>query len=415
MGPAKLQNTPSFRFESEISPSVTDEIDNSMNLHEYQSKGLFADYGIPVPRGIPAECPSGAVSAANELGGDLWVVKAQVHAGGRGKAGGVKLARTPDEVRKYADAMLGSTLVTHQTGPEGLPVDTVYIEEGSDIDRELYLSMLVDREVSRISFIASAAGGMDIEQVAEETPEQIFSVSVAPDAGLQDYQARQLAFGLGLDKKQMRQFGQLIKNLYRLYLETDASLIEINPLITTKAGDIVALDGKINIDGSALFRQPRIAELRDPSQEDEAEREAAEHDLNYVSLDGNIACMVNGAGLAMATMDLIKLHGGDPANFLDVGGGATAERVAAAFKLILSNESVEAILVNIFGGIVRCDLIAEGIITAVKDVGVSVPVVVRLEGTNVDKGRELLANSGLDIIAAEDLTDAAKKAVAAAA
>ncbi|MDJ0748574.1 MAG: ADP-forming succinate--CoA ligase subunit beta [Woeseiaceae bacterium] len=386
-----------------------------MNLHEYQSKRLFADYGIPVPRGIPADSPNAAVKAAQELGGDLWVVKAQVHAGGRGKAGGVKLARTLDEVREHTDGMLGSILVTHQTGPEGLPVNTVYVEEGSDIDRELYLSMLVDREVSRVSFIASAAGGMDIEKMAEETPEQIFSVAVSPDAGLQDYQARQLAFGLELDKKQMRQFGDLVKKLYRLYLESDASLIEVNPLITTKAGDIIALDGKINIDGSALFRQPRIAELRDPSQEDEAERKAAEHDLNYVSLDGNIACMVNGAGLAMATMDLIKLHGGEPANFLDVGGGATAERVAAAFKLILSNASVEAILVNIFGGIVRCDLIAEGIISAVKEVGVSVPVVVRLEGTNVDKGRELLANSGLDIIAAEDLTDAARKAVAAAA
>ena len=386
-----------------------------MNLHEYQSKRLFADYGIPVPRGIPAESPNAAVKAAQELGGDLWVVKAQVHAGGRGKAGGVKLARSLDEVREYTDKMLGTILVTHQTGAEGLPVNTVYIEQGSDIDRELYLSMLVDREVSRISFIASAAGGMDIEKVAEETPEKIFSVAIAPDAGLQDYQARQLAFGLELDKQQMRQFGDLIKKLYRLYVDTDASLIEVNPLITTKAGDIVALDGKINIDGSALFRQKALAELRDPSQEDEAERKAAEHDLNYVSLDGNIACMVNGAGLAMATMDLIKLHGGDPANFLDVGGGATAEKVAAAFKLILSNDSVEAILVNIFGGIVRCDLIAEGIISAVKEVGVSVPVVVRLEGTNVDKGRELLANSGLDIIAAEDLTDAAKKVVAAAA
>ena len=386
-----------------------------MNLHEYQSKRLFADYGIPVPRGIPAESPNAAVKAAQELGGELWVVKAQVHAGGRGIAGGVKLARTLDEVREFTDTMLGSTLITHQTGPEGLPVNTVYIEDGSDIDRELYLSMLVDREVSRISFIASAAGGMDIEKVAAETPERIFSVSIAPDAGLQDYQARQLAFGLELDKKQMRQFGSLIKRLYQLYLDTDASLIEVNPLITTKAGDIVALDGKINIDGSALFRQPKIAELRDKSQEDEAERKAAEHDLNYVSLDGNLACMVNGAGLAMATMDLIKLHGGEPANFLDVGGGATAERVAAAFKLILSNDSVEAILVNIFGGIVRCDLIAEGIIVAVKEVGVSVPVVVRLEGTNVDKGRELLANSGLDIIAADDLTDAAKKVVAAAA
>jgi len=386
-----------------------------MNLHEYQSKRLFADYGIPVPRGIPAESPKAAVKAAQELGGDLWVVKAQVHAGGRGKAGGVKLARSLDEVREYTDKMLGTILVTHQTGAEGLPVNTVYIEQGSDIDRELYLSMLVDREVSRISFIASAAGGMDIEKVAEETPEKIFSVAIAPDAGLQDYQARQLAFGLELDKQQMRQFGDLIKKMYRLYVDTDASLIEVNPLITTKAGDIVALDGKINIDGSALFRQPKLAELRDKSQEDEAERKAAEHDLNYVSLDGNIACMVNGAGLAMATMDLIKLHGGEPANFLDVGGGATAEKVAAAFKLILSNDSVEAILVNIFGGIVRCDLIAEGIISAVKEVGVSVPVVVRLEGTNVNKGRKLLANSGLDIIAAEDLTDAAKKVVAAAA
>ena len=386
-----------------------------MNLHEYQSKRLFADYGIPVPRGIPAESPNDAVKAAQELGGDLWVVKAQVHAGGRGKAGGVKLARSMDEVREFTDKMLGTILVTHQTGPEGLPVNTVYIEQGSDIDRELYLSMLVDREVSRISFIASAAGGMDIEKVAAETPEKIFSVAIAPDAGLQDYQARQLAFGLELNKQQVRQFGDLIKKMYKLYVDTDASLIEVNPLITTKAGDIIALDGKINIDGSALFRQKAIAELRDPSQEDEAERKAAEHDLNYVSLDGNIACMVNGAGLAMATMDLIKLHGGEPANFLDVGGGATAEKVAAAFKLILSNDSVEAILVNIFGGIVRCDLIAEGIISAVKEVGVSVPVVVRLEGTNVDKGRELLANSGLDIIAAEDLTDAAKKVVAAAA
>ena len=386
-----------------------------MNLHEYQSKRIFADYGITVPQGIPADTPDAAVAAAKELGCDLWVVKAQAHTGGRGKAGGVKLARTLDEVREYADEMLGMTLVTYQTGPVGLPVNTVYIEEGSEIDRELYLSMLVDREVSRISFVASAAGGMDIEKVAAETPEKIFSVSVAPDAGLQDFQARQLAFGLGLDKKQMRQFGDMVKKLYQLYLDTDASLIEVNPLITNKAGDVIALDGKISVDGSALFRQPEIAKLRDPSQEDEAERKAAEHDLNYVSLDGNIACMVNGAGLAMATMDLIKLHGGEPANFLDVGGGATAERVAAAFKLILSNENVAAILVNIFGGIVRCDLIAEGIISAVKEVGVSVPVVVRLEGTNVNKGRELLAKSGLDIIAADDLTDAAKKAVASAA
>ena len=386
-----------------------------MNLHEYQSKRLFAEYGIPVPRGIPVKSPNAAVDAAKELGGDLWVVKAQVHAGGRGKAGGVKLARTREEVRAYAEGMLGRQLVTHQSGPEGLPVNVVYIESGSDIDRELYLSMLVDREVSRVAFIASAAGGMDIEKVAAETPEQIFTVAIAPDAGLQDYQARQLAFGLGLDTKQMRQFGDLVKRLYKLYDECDASLVEINPLIVTKGGDVVALDGKINIDSNALYRQPKLVELRDITQEDEKEREAAAHDLNYVSLEGDIACMVNGAGLAMATMDLIKLHGGEPANFLDVGGGATKERVAEAFKLILSNKNVTAILVNIFGGIVRCDLIAEGIISAVKEVGVSVPVVVRLEGTNVDKGRELLANSGLDIISADDLTDAAKKVVAAAA
>jgi succinyl-CoA synthetase beta subunit len=385
-----------------------------MNLHEYQSKRLFADYGIPVPRGIPVETADAAVAAAEELGGDLWVVKAQVHAGGRGKAGGVKLARSTDEVREHAEAMLGTQLVTHQSGPEGLPVNVVYVEEGSGIDRELYLSMLVDREVSRVAFIASAAGGMDIEQVAAETPEKIFTVAIAPDAGLQDYQARQLAFGLGLDKKQVRQFGNLVKRLYTLYQECDASLVEINPLITTAAGDVVALDAKINIEGNALYRQPEILKMRDLSQEDEREREAAEHDLNYVSLDGNIACMVNGAGLAMATMDIIKLHGGTPANFLDVGGGATSERVTEAFKLILSNENVGAILVNIFGGIVRCDLIAQGIVDAVKGVGVEVPVVVRLEGTNVEKGRELLKESGLDIITASDLADAAKKAVDAA-
>ncbi|MCH7980390.1 MAG: ADP-forming succinate--CoA ligase subunit beta [Proteobacteria bacterium] len=385
-----------------------------MNLHEYQSKQLFASYGIPVPRGIPAQTAAAAVKAAEELGGNFWVVKAQIHAGGRGKAGGVKLARTLAEVREFADGMLGTRLVTHQSGPEGLPVNIVYVEEGSGIERELYLSMLVDREVGRVSFIASAAGGMDIEKVAEETPEKIFSITIAPDAGLQDYQARQLAFGLGLDKQQMRQFGDILQKLYRLYLECDASLVEVNPLITTREGDVVALDGKINIDSNALYRQPKLVEMRDESQEDEKEREAAEHDLSYVSLDGNIACMVNGAGLAMATMDLIKLHGGEPANFLDVGGGATSERVAEAFKLILSNDNVAAILVNIFGGIVRCDLIAEGIISAVREMGVSVAVIVRLEGTNVEKGRQLLADSGLDIKAADDLTDAAKKAVAAA-
>ena len=386
-----------------------------MNLHEYQSKELFAAFGIPVPRGIPASSVDAAVKAAEELGGDLWVVKAQVHAGGRGKAGGVKLARTLDEVREHAEGMLGIQLVTHQSGPEGLPVNIVYVEEGSDIDRELYLSMLVDREVSRVAFIASAAGGMDIEKVAEETPEKIFSVVIAPDAGLQDYQARQLAFGLELDKKQMRQFGDLIKRLYQLYIDCDASLVEVNPLITNKAGDVIALDGKINIDSNALYRQAKLVEMRDETQEDPKERDAAEHDLNYVSLGGDIACMVNGAGLAMATMDLIKLHGGEPANFLDVGGGATSERVAEAFKLILSNENVAVILVNIFGGIVRCDDIARGIISAITEVGVEVPVIVRLEGTNVKKGRELLADSGLDIISADNLTDAAKKAVSAVA
>jgi succinyl-CoA synthetase beta subunit len=385
-----------------------------MNLHEYQSKRIFAEYGIPVPRGIPVKSPNAAVDAAKELGGELWVVKAQVHAGGRGKAGGVILTRSREEVRAAAEKLLGKQLVTHQSGPEGLPINVIYVESGSDIERELYLSMLVDREVSRVAFIASAAGGMDIEKVAAETPEQIFTVAIAPDAGLQDFQARQLAFALGLEKKQIRQFGDLIKRLYRLYVECDASLVEVNPLIVTKAGDVLALDAKINIDSNALYRQPKLVELRDITQEDEKEREAAAHDLNYVSLDGDIACMVNGAGLAMATMDLIKLHGGEPANFLDVGGGATKERVAEAFKLILSNKNVTAILVNIFGGIVRCDLIAEGIISAVKEVGVSVPVVVRLEGTNVEKGRELLAGSGLDIISAEDLTDAAKKVVAAA-
>ena len=384
-----------------------------MNLHEYQSKALFVEYGIRVPKGVAATTPEEAVAAMDTLGGDLWVVKAQVHAGGRGKAGGVKLARSVEEVRDYAEAMLGTQLVTHQSGPEGLPVNIVYVEAGSEIDRQLYLSMLVDREVSKVSFIASAAGGMDIEQVAEETPEQIFTVAVSADVGLQPYQARQLAFGLGLDKPQSRQFADLIDRMYRLFLECDASLVEVNPLIVTKSGDVVALDAKINIEANALFRQPRVREMRDPSQEDPTEVEAAKYDLNYVSLDGNIACMVNGAGLAMATMDLIKLHGGEPANFLDVGGGATAERVAEAFKIILANAKVDAILVNIFGGIVRCDLIAEGIIAAVREAGVSDPVVVRLEGTNVDKGRQLLAESGLDIIAADDLTNAAKKVVAA--
>jgi succinyl-CoA synthetase beta subunit len=385
-----------------------------MNLHEYQAKQLFAEYGIPVSRGIPARSAEDAAKAAREIGGSSWVVKAQVHAGGRGKAGGVKLTQTPEEVREAAAKMLGERLVTHQTGPDGLPIGIVYVEAGSSIERELYLSLLVDRARERIVVMASAAGGMDIEEVAAKTPEKILTVVVHPAAGLQAYQARLIAFGLGLEGDQVGQFTRLLQNLYRLFIERDCGLLEVNPLIVDDEGKLHALDAKIGIESNALFRQSRLMEWRDPSQEDEMENRASAHGLSYVSLDGEIACMVNGAGLAMATMDLIKLHGGAPANFLDVGGGATAERVSEAFKLILSNDNVRAILVNIFGGIVRCDLIAEGIIQAVKEVGVEVPVVVRLEGTNVERGRELLAGSGLAIIPAEDLTDAAKKAVAEA-
>jgi len=386
-----------------------------MNLHEYQAKEVFRSYGIPVPDGRVASTAEEAVAAAEALGGSVWVVKAQVHAGGRGKAGGVKLARDLESVRSAAQEMLGRRLVTHQTGPEGLPIEKVYVEVGSEIDREIYVSLTLNREKGRIAVIASAAGGMDIEEVAAKTPEKILTVNVHPAAGLQPYQCRNLAYGLGFKGAQVAEFEAIAKALYRLYLEKDASLVEINPLIVTKAGRLVALDAKINIDANALFRQKELAALRDPNQEDPMERRASEHDLNYVSLDGDIACMVNGAGLAMATMDLIKLHGGNPANFLDVGGGATSERVTAAFSLILSNPKVRAILVNIFGGIVRCDLIAEGVINAVQNVGVKVPVVVRLEGTNAEKAREMLAGSGLTITAATDLTDAARKVVALAA
>lgn len=382
-----------------------------MNLHEYQSKALFAEYGVPVPEGRVAQSPTEAARAASVLGGDLWVVKAQVHAGGRGKAGGVKLARSVAEVEEHAKAMLGIRLVTHQSGAEGLPVDHVYVEMGSGIERELYLSLLVDRSREQIAIMASAAGGMDIEQVAEESPEKIITVHVHPAAGLQDYQCRELGFGLGLDKPQLGQLNRILRSLVRLAHECDAGLVEINPLIVTSDGDVIALDAKINIEDNALFRQQRLASMRDVAQEDERERRAHEHDLNYVSLDGDIACMVNGAGLAMATMDLIQLHGGEPANFLDVGGGATAERVEVAFKLILTNEKVRAILVNIFGGIVRCDLIAEGVVAAIRKTDVKVPVVVRLEGTNVEQGKALLAESGLKIVAADGLTDAASKAV----
>jgi len=385
-----------------------------MNLHEYQAKDLFRAYGIPVPAGRVAASTNEAVEAATELGGSAWVVKAQVHAGGRGKAGGVKLVRDLEEVRTAAAGMLGKPLVTPQTGPEGLLVGRVYVETGSQIAREIYLSLTLNRERSRIALIASTAGGMDIEEVAQQTPEKILTTTVYPAAGLQPYQARELAFGLRLGGPLIVEFQSLAAALYRLYLEKDLSLVEVNPLIVTRGGALLALDAKINIDDNALFRHPELAQLRDTSQEDPMERRAAAHDLNYVSLDGNIACMVNGAGLAMATMDLIKLHGGQPANFLDVGGGATSERVTAAFELILSNPRVRAVLVNIFGGIVRCDLIAEGIINAVRKVGVKVPVVVRLEGTNAAKARAMLADSGLKITPATDLTDAARKVVAAA-
>ncbi|MGA0705987.1 MAG: ADP-forming succinate--CoA ligase subunit beta, partial [Steroidobacteraceae bacterium] len=350
-------------------------------------------------------------AAAKAIGGQVWVVKAQVHAGGRGKAGGVKLCRSLDEVGDATESMLGRRLTTKQTGPEGLPISSVWVEAGSRIERELYLSVLLNRDTSRIAFVASQAGGMDIEEVAATEPEKILRIDIHPAAGLQPYQCRELAFGLGLVGEQIRQFERIAQGLYRLFLDKDLSLVEINPLIVTADGSLSALDAKINIEANALFRQGSLATLRDESQEDEMEVRASKNDLNYVSLDGEIACMVNGAGLAMATMDLIKLHGGAPANFLDVGGTATAARVTEAFRLILSNPRVKAILINIFGGIVRCDIIADGIVQAVQDVGVSVPVIVRLEGTNADIAREKLAKSGLAITAAGDLTDAATKAV----
>jgi succinyl-CoA synthetase beta subunit len=386
-----------------------------MNLHEYQAKSLFTHYGIPVPQGQTASSPSEARAAAQEIGGGLWVVKAQAHTGGRGKAGGVKLARNLDEVEQLASEILGMTLVTKQTGPQGLPVNTVLVEQGSDIARELYLGALLDRSRSRIAFMASAAGGMNIEEVAATNPDKILTTIIDPATGILPYQCRKLAFGLGLSGDQIKQFSHIVMDLYRLYIDKDVSLIEINPLIVTSEGKLIALDAKINLDSNALYRHQELVALRDISQEDEKEAAAAQHDLNYITLDGNIGCMVNGAGLAMATMDMVKLHGGEPANFLDVGGGTTAERVTEAFKLILSDDKVKTVLVNIFGGIVRCDLIAEGIITAASSVGVPVPVVVRLEGTNAAKGLEMLATSGLNFITANDFTEAAKKAVSAAA
>lgn len=385
-----------------------------MNVHEYQAKEIFARYGVPAGEGQVARSADEAVKAAESLGGDKWVVKAQVHAGGRGKAGGVKICDSVDEVKKAADDMIGGELKTKQTGDVGLPIHAVYVEKPADIESELYLSVLVDRATRKVTFIASPEGGMDIEEVAESTPEKITQVAIHPAAGFQSWQGRKLGFFLGLDKKQVSEFVKVMKGLYEMFVECDASLVEINPLVTTKQGGLVALDGKLNFDDNALFRHKEFADMRDLTQENEREAQAAEYDLNYIQLDGNIGCMVNGAGLAMGTMDLVKLHGGEPANFLDVGGGATTERVTEAFKLITAGEGVQAILVNIFGGIVRCDLIAEGIITAAKDVGINVPVVVRLEGTNAEEGRKLLEESDFDLIAAQDLTDAAKKVVAEA-
>jgi succinyl-CoA synthetase beta subunit len=384
-----------------------------MNLHEYQAKALLAKFGVPVPAGVPAFSVKEAVAATQTLGGDRWV-KAQVHAGGRGKAGGVKLLKSREEVEAFAKKLLGTRLVTHQTTSAGQPVDRVYIEAPSEIARELYLACLTDRAVERVAFIASTEGGMEIEEVAQKHPEKILKAVVEPSVGLQPYQCREVGFRLGLTDKQVGQLARIMLALYDAYMACDLALLEINPLVITKGGDVIALDAKVQIDDNAMYRHKELEELRDSSQDDPKEVRAQQHEINYVALEGNIGCMVNGAGLAMATMDLIKLNGGQPANFLDVGGGATAERVTEAFKIILSDPNVKAILINIFGGIVRCDLIAEGIITAVKQVNVSVPVVVRLEGTNVDKGREMLKSSGLKVIAADNLPDAAKQVVASA-
>ena len=386
-----------------------------MNFHEYQAKQLFADYGIAVPAGRVARTPEEAVDAAKAIGGDFWVVKAQIHAGGRGKAGGVKLAKTLDQVREYAKGMLGTKMETYQTAGIALPVDTVLVTQATDIAKELYLSVLVDRGTRSITFIASAEGGMEIEQVAAENPDAIKTLNVNFVQGLQPYQCREMGFDLGLNAKQVGQLSKIMMGLYKLFNEKDLALVELNPLAILTNGDLAVLDGKINSDDNATFRHPELAAMRDIRQEDETEVLASQHDLNYVTMDGNIGCMVNGAGLAMATMDVISLNGGSPANFLDVGGGATKERVTEAFKLILSSDRVKAIFVNIFGGIVRCDMIAEGIIAAVKEVDVKVPVIVRLEGTNVEKGKEILKNSGLAIQAANDINDGAKLAVAAAA
>ncbi len=386
-----------------------------MNLHEFQAKDRLRQFQIATPRGEAASTPEAARQIAESIGGKTWVVKAQVHAGGRGKAGGVKIAKGLDDVVNIASSLLGKPLVTYQNAPDGQPVNQVLVEETLDIERELYLSLLVDREAEKIAVVASAAGGMEIEEVARATPEKILKVHCDPVNGLMPYQCRELAFGLGLKAEAFQDFCKLLPSLYRLFVETDLSLLEINPLIVTNVNRVLPLDCKMSVDDNALYRQKVLADLNDMSQIDSKEALAHEAGINYIALSGNIGCMVNGAGLAMATMDLIKLHGGEPANFLDVGGGATAETVAKAFKIILADAKVKAVLVNIFGGIMRCDIIAEGIITAVKEVGVKIPVVVRLEGTNVDLGKQKLKESGLAIITADDLTDAAKRAVGAAA
>ena len=385
-----------------------------MNLHEYQSKHLFQQYGMPVPDNRVVSSVADVSAALDALETGKWVVKAQVHAGGRGKAGGVKITDKRDEVTHFVGEMLGTNLVTLQTDAKGQPINHVLIEETCNIENELYLGAVIDRATRRVVVMASTEGGVEIEKVAEETPEKILRTTVDPMLGLMPYQCRKLAFGLGLQGNQVKQFTKLLSGLAKLFIEKDLGLVEINPLVVTKEGNLLCLDGKINVDDNAIYRQPELMEMRDASQEDERENRAKEWDLNYIALDGSIGCMVNGAGLAMATMDLIKLHGGDPANFLDVGGGATKERVAEAFKIILSDDNVKTVLVNIFGGIVRCDLIAEGIIGAIEEVGVKVPIVVRLEGNNAQTGSSLLKNSGLNIIAASGLTDAAEKAVAAA-
>ena len=385
-----------------------------MNLHEYQAKQLFAEYGLPVSQGIAVDTADEAVAAAKTIGGDKWVVKAQVHAGGRGKAGGVKLVSTDDEIRDFANGLIGTNLVTFQTDEKGQPVSKIFVETCTDIDRELYLGAVIDRSSQRITFMASTEGGVEIEKVAEETPEKIIQATVDPLTGASAFQGRDIAFQLGLSGKQVNQFANVFMGLAKLFDECDLTLIEINPLVVTSDGDIHCLDAKLSIDGNALYRQKKLSAMRDHSQEDERENEASDFNLNYVALEGNIGCMVNGAGLAMGTMDLVKLHGGQPANFLDVGGGATKEAVSEAFKIILSDTGVKAVLINIFGGIVQCNIIADGIIGAVKDVGVEVPVIVRFEGNNAALGVKTLADSNVDIIAATSLTDAVEQAVKAA-